>query len=325
MIRAVRVHQYGGPEVLALDELPMPQLGPGQLLVEVKAAGVNFFDTQLRSGLYRFAPLPISLGNEGAGIVRGIGPDVEGFSEGDRVGWMLSAGSYATHALVNAARTVKLPEGLSERDAAAGLFQGATAHYLAHSAYAVRPGDICLVHSAAGGVGLLLCQMATMRGARVIGTTSNHAKAEVARQAGAADVIVTATQDIREECRRITGGRGVDVVYDAVGRDTFEASLASLKRRGSLVLYGEASGLVPPMDVRSLLFQGSVHLTRTGLDHYLATQEEFEWRANDVLNWIADGRLRLHVSHALPLAEVSQAHQLLEGRSSVGKVILLAG
>jgi NADPH2:quinone reductase len=322
-MKVVRVHEYGGPEALRLDDLPLPEPAAGQVLVAVKAAGVNLFDTQLRSGLYRFGPLPVALGNEGAGVVQAVGPGVTEFRVGDRVTWILAPGSYATHALVPAQWLIALPDTLTFEQAAAGLFQGLTAHYLAFSAYELKGGDTCIVHSAAGGVGLLLCQMAKKTGARVIGLVSTDEKVKAAREAGADAVFVYNRDDWAKEAKRLTDGRGVDVVYDAVGLDTYQTSIACLRRRGLLALYGEASGLVPPIDVRTLLFAGSVYLTRTGLNDYATTREEYLKRASDVLGWIADGSLRVRIDRAVPLSAVADAHRAIESRGTIGKILLL--
>jgi NADPH2:quinone reductase len=321
-MKAIRVREYGGTEQMSVEELPLPQAGAGQVLVEVAAAGVNLFDTQLRSGLYRFFTPPFGLGVEGAGTVQAVGPDVRDVKPGDRVCWILAPGSYATHAIVSADKLITVPAGVALETAAAGIFQGLTAHYLSHSTYELGPKDTCLVHSAAGGVGLLLCQMAKKRGARVLGAVSSDAKAAAARDAGADHVFVYGRDDFAAEAKRLTGGKGVDVVYDAVGLDTYEKSLDSLRPRGLLALYGEASGLVPPIDVRSLLFKGSIYVTRTGLDHYTATREELQQRMQDVLAWMADGSLKIHVHRTFPLAEAAEAHRAIEGRGTIGKVLL---
>ena len=322
MMKTARVHEYGGPETIRIDDVPRPVPPSGHVLAAVKAAGVNFFDTQLRSGLYRRFSLPISLGLEGAGVVDGIGPEVADLAVGDRVCWIMSPGSYSTHAVVPVAKTAKLPNSLDFDRAAAGIFQGMTAHYLADSVFPLRSGDVCIVHSAAGGVGHLLSQIAKRRGATVIGTVSSEEKAAMAKAAGADHVVVYTKVRLAEEAKRLTDGRGVDVVYDAVGLETYEASLASLRPRGLLALYGEASGLVPPIDVRSLLFQGSCALTRVGLEHFIETRSEFLRRANDILQWLANGTLRVHVDQTFALAEVAAAHRAIESRNRVGKVLL---
>jgi NADPH2:quinone reductase len=266
---------------MRLEELPLPAPGPGQVLVEVKAAGVNLFDTQLRSGLNK-RDLPLTLGLEGAGIVQAVGPDVGDVAIGDRVAWIFASGSYATHTLAAAERVVPLPDGIGYAEAAAVLFQGLTAHYLATSTFPLAPGSSCLVHSAAGGCGILLCQVAKIRGAEVIGAVSTAAKAGIAHNAGADHVIVYADEDFESAVKRITAGRGVDVVYDAVGLDTYVKSMNALRPRGLLALYGEASGLVPPIDPRELLFRKSLYLTRTGLDHYVADRRELRGRSDEI-------------------------------------------
>jgi len=318
----IRVHQHGGPECLSLDELPLQPLQPDQLLIEVKAAGVNFFDTQLRSGLYK-QPLPIALGNEGAGVIREIGSAVAGFELGDRVAWVQSAGSYARWKIIAAEQVFPLPSNVSCEAAAATLFQGMTAHYLACSTHPLAPGESCVIHSAAGGVGLLLTRIAKMRGATVIAAVSTKGKAEVAAANGADHVAVYADGDLADVVKRATGGRGVDVVYDAVGKDTFEQSLASLRPRGLLALYGEASGLVPPIDVRQLLMAGSIYLTRTGLNAYAATPQERQQRGGDVLGWLAAGELQPHIDSTFALEDAAKAHRAIEGRGTIGKVLLL--
>ena len=279
--------------VSSCDELPLPPLKPVQLLVEIKAAGVNFFDTQLRSGLYKQS-LPLALGNEGAGIIREIGSDVSGFKVGDRVAWVQSAGSYAEWKIIDAAQVFLLPSTVSVESAAATLFQGMTAHYLAFSTYPLEPGATCLIHSAAGGVGLLLTQIAKLRQTTVIAAVSTPVKAKVAAANGADRVVVYGDGDLVDTVKRATGDRGVDVVFDAVGKDTFEQSLACLRPRGLLAIYGEASGLVPPLDVRQLLAAGSVYLTRTGLSAYAATPEERRQRGDD-----QDIRTYVEVVHRL--------------------------
>jgi NADPH:quinone reductase len=290
-MQVIRIEEHGGPEVLRLTEADAPSPGPGQVLVQVKAAGVNFFDTQIRSGLYT-RPLPIALGTEGAGVVQAVGPDVTDVSVGDRVAWILAPGSYATHALVPVSRLAPLPERVDFETAAATIYQALTAHYLGCSSYELGPDDVCIVHSAAGGVGALLCQVAKIRGARVLGTVSADTKRAVAHAAGADHVVNYTQHDFAAEAKRLTDGNGVDVVFDAVGLETFERSLASLKRRGLLVLYGEASGLVPPIDVRQLLHAGSVYLTRTGLDHYVTDRCQLLERCADIFTWLGNGLLR---------------------------------
>lgn len=318
----IRVHQHGGPECLTLDLLPLEPPPPGHLLIEVEAAGVNFFDTQLRSGLYK-QPLPVALGNEGAGIVREIGADVSGFRVGDRVVWVQSGASYARWKTVPAAQVFALPNDVSCEAAATVLFQGMTAHYLACSTYELAPGDVCVVHSGAGGVGLLLTRIAKLRGATVIAAVSTAAKAQVALENGADHAVVYAQDDLADVTKRVTQGRGADVVYDAVGKDTFEQSLKCLKPRGLLALYGEASGIVPPLDVRQLSLAGSVYLTRTGLNAYTATPEERKQRADDVLRWLAEGVLVPRIDCRFPLEAAADAHRAIESRGTIGKVLLM--
>jgi NADPH:quinone reductase len=321
-MKAIRVHRRGGPDAMRLEELPLPEPGPGQVLVEVKAAGVNLFDTQLRSGLYK-RDLPLTLGVEGAGIIRALGPDVTEMTIGARVAWIFAAGSYATHTLAPAERVVPLPDGMDYADAAAVLFQGLTAHYLATSTFPLTPGSICLIHSAAGGCGILLCQIAKIRGALVIGAVSTPEKAEIAREAGADHVVVYAEEDFEAAVKRISGGRGVDVVYDAVGLDTYVRSMNALRPRGMLVLYGEASGLVPPIDPRELLFRKSLYLTRTGLDHYVADRRELRSRCDEIFRWMAEGRLKQRIFRSYRLEEAADAHRALESRATSGKLLVI--
>ena len=321
-MKAVRVHQHGGPEVMKLEELPTPAPGPGQARVKIEACGVNFIDIYQRTGLYKGA-FPFTLGLEGAGTVEAAGPDVKEVKVGDRVAWTGVPGSYATHNVIPADRLVVLPTKLSFQDGAAAMLQGMTAHYLSHATYPLKPGDSCLVHAAAGGVGLLLCQMAKMRGARVIGTVSTEAKAKLAREAGADDVILYTQQDFEAEVKRLTGGKGVNVVYDSVGKDTFDKSLNCLAPRGYLVFFGQSSGPVAPVDPQVLNAKGSVFLTRPGLGNYTGTREELLQRAGDVLGWIASGKLRLRIERSYPLAEAAEAHKALAGRQTTGKVVLL--
>lgn len=316
------MHAHGGPEALRLDELPIPKPGAGQVLVEVKAAGINLFDTQLRSGLYK-RDLPLLIGQEGAGTVQAIGAGVSEVAPGDRVAFIFAAGAYATHTLVSAERLVPLPDAISFEAAAAVLFQGLTAHYLACSTFPLASGHSCLVHSAAGGCGILLCQIAKIRGARVIGAVSTAAKAEIAHSAGADQVVIYAEEDFAAAVKCITGGRGVDVVYDAVGFDTYVRSMDVLRPRGMLVLYGEASGLVPPIDPRELLFRKSLYLTRTGLDHYIADRHELRSRADEIFTWVAAGRLRQKIFRTYRLDEVAAAHRALESRATAGKLVIV--
>lgn len=322
-MKAIRVHTHGGPEVLQVNEIPEPAPAAEQALVRIEAAGVNFIDVYYRTGLYKAASLPFTPGQEAAGTVEAVGPGVSGFSPGDRVAYTGVPGAYAERAVVPVDHLVKLPEGLSARDGAAAMLQGMTAHYLATSTYPLKPGDTCLVHAAAGGVGRLLCQIAKMRGARVLGTTSTEDKAELAREAGADEVILYTEKDFAAETRRLTGGQGVQVVYDGVGQATFDKDLDALARRGMLVLFGQASGPVPPLDPRILNAKGSLFLTRPSLHHHMEAGGELEARAADVLGWIRDGKLKLHVGLELPLREAAEAHRALEGRRTTGKVLLL--
>ncbi len=307
---------------MQLEELPLPKPGPGQVLVEVRAAGVNLFDTQLRSGLYK-RDLPLTLGLEGAGIVQSVGAGVADIKTDDRVAFIFASGAYATHTLALAERVVPLPETIGFEEAAAILFQGLTAHYLGTSTFSLAPGTSCLVHSAAGGCGILLCQIAKIRGAEVIGAVSSAAKAKIAREAGADHVVVYAEEDFEKAVKRITNGRGVDVVYDAVGLDTYVRSMNVLRPRGLLALYGEASGDVPPIDPRELLFRKSLYLTRTGLDHYVADRRELGIRADEIFGWVAQGRLKQKIFRKYKLEEVAEAHRALESRETMGKLLVI--
>lgn len=321
-MRAIRVPQYGGPEAMRLEDLPTPTPGAGTALVRLEAAGVNFIDVYQRTGLYKGA-LPLPLGLEGAGVVEEVGPGVASVRRGDRVAWTGVSGSYATHNLVPADRLVLLPHGLDARAGAAAMLQGMTAHYLAHSTYPLKPGDACLVHAAAGGVGLLLCQMAKRAGARVIGTVSTEEKATLAREAGADEVILYTRQDFGAEVHRLTGGNKLQVVYDSVGRDTFDKSLDCLAPRGYMVLYGQSSGPVAPLDLQVLNAKGSLFVTRPSLQHHILTREDLERRAGEVLGWIRKGELRVRIGATFPLAEAAEAHRQLEGRRTTGKVLLI--
>jgi len=321
-MKAVRVHRFGGPEVMVLEEIPRPAPGEGQALVRIEAAGVNFIDIYQRLGQYP-VPLPMVPGNEGAGVVEEIGPGVREVSPGDRVAYTGSLGSYAQYAVVPSWRLVRLPAGVETGTAAAAMLQGMTAHYLTNSTFPLKPGDSCLVHAAAGGVGLLLLQMAKRRGARTIGTVSTPAKERLAKQFGADEVIRYTEQDFEEEVKRRTDGRGVQVVYDSVGRDTFEKSLRCLALRGFLVLYGQSSGPVAPFDPQVLSVRGGLFLTRPSLAHYTATREELLERAGDVLGWAASGELRIRIGGEYPLEQASQAHADLAGRKTMGKLLLI--
>jgi len=321
-MKAILVHTPGGPEQLNYEDVPTPTAGPGQALVKLAAIGVNFIDIYFRTGLYK-ASLPIALGQEGAGTVEAVGTDVGEVAVGDRVAWAGPRGSYAEYAVVPADSLVKIPDALDYRTAAAAMLQGMTAHYLTHSAFMLKEGDTALVHAAAGGVGLLLIQMAKMRGARVIGTVSTESKADLALEAGADAIIFYTRQDFETEVRRLTDGRGADVVYDSVGQDTFMKSLICLRPRGMLVSFGQSSGPVPAIPPLMLSQMGSLYLTRTVLQHYTSTRLELLWRADDVLGWIAAGKLKIHIHGEYKLSEAAQAHHDLEGRKTSGKLLLL--
>lgn len=321
-MKAIRIHQTGGPEAMQLDEVPAPEPSTGEALVEIAAIGVNYIDVYFRTGVYK-APLPLTLGLEAAGTVRTVGAGVSTVAVGDRVAWTGVPGAYAEMAVVPAARLVQLPATLSFRDGAAAMLQGMTAHYLAGSTYPLKPGDACLVHAAAGGVGLLLCQVAKRRGATVIATVSTEAKAALARAAGADHVILYSQEDFVAGVRNATGGAGVHVVYDGVGATTFAKGLDCLRPRGMMVLFGAASGPVPPFDLGELNTKGSLYVTRPSLFHYIMEERELRARAADVLGWIAAGELRLRVEEEYPLARAVDAHRALEGRRTTGKVLLV--
>lgn len=320
-MKAIVVRRYGGPEQLELAQMEVPTLGPGEAVVEVRAAGVNYIDTYHRTGLYPADP-PFVPGMEGAGVVAAVGSGVTEVAVGDRVAWAMTRGSYAQFAIVPAWRLIRLPEQVSFDLAAAATLQGMTAHYLTHSTYPLQPGDTALIHAAAGGTGLLVVQMAKMRGARVLGTTSTPEKAALAREAGCDEVILYTEEDFAAEAKRLTGGRGVDVVYDSVGAATFDKSLDALRPRGMMVSFGNASGPVPPFSPLVLSQKGSLFLTRPTLAHYAATREEMLARGRDVLSWVASGRLKVWIHKIYPLAEAAQAHRDLEGRKTTGKLLL---
>jgi NADPH2:quinone reductase len=320
-MKAIQICAIGGPEALQLAELPIPEPGPGQVLIRVDAVGVNFIEIYFRKGVYK-AALPLTPGSEAAGTVEELGPGVTGFAAGDSVASTAVLGSYAEYALVPAAQLVKVPAALSPEKAAAALLQGMTAHYLSYSTFPLKKGDTALVHAGAGGVGLLLTQMATRLGARVITTVSTPAKAELSREAGASDVILYTKQNFETEVKRLTQGKGVDVVYDSVGKTTFDQSLNCLRPRGLLVLFGASSGPVPPFDLIQLNPKGSLFITRPTLWHYIATRAELEWRSGDVLGWAAKGELNLRTEHIYPLAEAAQAQIDLEARKTTGKILL---
>lgn len=321
-MKAIRVHQFGGPEVLKYEDAPTPTPGAGEARVKLEATGINFIDTYQRTGAYK-AALPFVLGQEGAGVVDAVGPGVTDVKVGDRVAYASVMGAYAEYAIVPAARLVPVPPGVSSEQAAAVLLQGMTAHYLTHSTYPLKAGETALIHAAAGGLGLLTVQIAKMLGARVIGTVSTEEKAKLAREAGADDVILYTQQDFDAETKRLTGGKGVDVVYDSVGKTTFDKSLNCLHPLGYMVLCGQSSGAVPPFDPQTLNQKGSLFLTRPTLAHYIPTRDKLLWRANDLFQWIRQGKLKVRVDKTFPLAEAAKAQEYLASRQSKGKVLLV--
>jgi len=320
-MKAIRVHEVGGPDVLRYEDVPVPTPGSGQALVKIEAIGLNFLDCYFRSGLYKTA-LPFTPGNEAAGTVAAIAPDATTVRVGDRVSYAPAMGAYAEYAVVAADRLIPIPDAVDARTAAAVTLQGMTAHYLATSTYPLKPGDTALVHAAAGGVGLLLVQTAKLRGARVFGTVSSTEKVAWAREAGADEVIVYTEQDFEAEVMRLTSGKGVNVVYDSVAKTTFDKSLNCLGVRGVLALFGQSSGPVPPVDPARLA-KNAVFLTRPSLGQYTVTREEMLQRARDVFEWVQAGRLRVRVPRTLPLQDAAEAHRLLEGRKTTGKVLLI--
>jgi NADPH2:quinone reductase len=320
-MKAIRVHQHGGPEAMKLEDVAVPEPGPKQALVRLAVAGVNFIDVYFRTGLYK-AEQPTALGNEGAGVVEKIGPDVTEVKVGDRVAYAMARGSYAECAVVPVAVLVKLPDTITYQQAAAVMLQGMTAHYLTHSTYPLKRDDTCLVHAAAGGAGLLIVQMAKALGARVIGTVSTDAKARLAHENGADETIRYTDQDFEQEVKRLTGGRGVDVVYDSVGKTTFDKSVNCLRPRGVMALFGSSSGPVPPFDPQVLNAKGSLFLTRPSLAHHVLTREELLWRAGAVLSGVESGSLRLRIDHVYALGHVADAHRALEGRTTTGKLLV---
>ena len=321
-MNAIQVKRAGGPEVLELVKLPVPEAKGAEAVVKIVAAGVNFIDVYYREGRYK-AVMPIVPGQEAAGDVVAVGTNVTNLKVGDRVAYTMVLGSYAEYSAVAADRLVKIPEGVSYQQAAAAMLQGMTAHYLSHDTYPLKKGETALVHAAAGGTGLLLVQMAHGIGARVIGTVSTEEKAKLAREAGADDVILYTQTDFEAETRRLTGGRGVDVVYDSVGKTTFEKGLDILRPRGYMVLFGGSSGPVPPFDLIQLSQKGSLYVTRPTLTHYVATREDLEMRAGAVFSMIATGKLKLRIAHTYPLKDATQAHRDLEARRTTGKLLLL--
>jgi len=320
-MKAVQITEHGGPEVMKYLDLPDLIPGEGQALVNIQAVGVNFTDTYSRSGVNPTS-LPWVVGVEGAGVVSRLGSGVTSLKEGDIVAYSSVGGSYAEQALIPADRLVKMPAGLDAKSGAAVMLQGMTAHYLCHSTYPVQPGDRVLIHAGAGGVGLLLIQMVKRLGGYVFSTVSSDAKAELVKGAGADQVILYTQQDFAEEVKKATDGAGVQVVYDAVGKTTFDQSISCLGRRGHMVLYGQASGAPPPMDPR-VLGAGSLYLTRPGLGDYTVTRQDLEQRAGDILKWVKSGELKLRVEHVFPLSEAAEAHRQLESRATTGKLLLI--
>jgi NADPH2:quinone reductase len=321
-MKAVRVHAPGGPETLKFEDVPEPTPKAGEAIVKVDAAGLNYIDVYQRSGLYKL-DMPLTLGLEAGGTVTAVGQGVTEVKAGDKVAYTGVPGAYAQYAAVPAARLVVLPQGVTTKQGAAAMLQGMTAHYLACTTYPLKKGDTCLVHAAAGGVGLLLCQMAKMRGAHVIGTVSTDEKAKLAREAGADETILYTKQDFEAEVKRITGGKGLQVVYDSVGKTTFDKGFNILAPRGMMILYGQSSGPVAAFDAGILGAKGSLFLTRPSLNAYTASREELVQRAGDVLGWIRDGKLKLRTEFEFPLKDVAEAHRALEGRKTTGKVLLI--
>ena len=321
-MKAIRISQYGGAEVLSFEDVDVADPGEGQVRITVEAAGVNFIDTYHRTGLYPLN-LPLTLGLEGAGIVNAVGAGVSDLTEGDRVAWKSVEGSYAEQVVADVAEVVKIPSDVATKTAAAVMLQGLTSHYLVNSTYPIRDGDTCLVHAAAGGVGLLLVQMAKMRGAQVIGTTSTEEKAALARGAGADDIILYTERDFEAEVLRLTDGQGVEVVYDSVAKATYEKSINCLKPRGYMVFFGNASGPVPPIDPLLLSQKGSIYLTRPTLNSYTQTREEYLQRTSEVMGWIQDGSLDVRIGEEHALENAAEAHNRLEGRQTTGKVLLI--
>ncbi len=320
-MKAVYIESTGGPDAMKYGDQPTPVPAAGQALVKVAASGVNFIDTYHRTGLYKL-PMPAILGSEGAGTVESVGDGVKTVKPGDRVTWAMTRGSYAEYAAVPEAQLVTIPDAVSFNDAAAVMLQGMTAHYLTHSTFPLNENHVALVHAAAGGTGRLVVQMAKLLGARVIATVGSEEKAKIAREAGADETILYREKNFAEETRRLTGGAGVDVVYDSVGADTWERSLDSLKPRGMMVSFGNASGPVPPFSPLLLAQKGSLFLTRPTLAQYIVTREELDWRAGDLFKWLASGKLKLMIDRVYPLAEAAQSHRDLEGRNTSGKLVL---
>ena len=321
-MKAVRIAAPGGREILRYEDAPRPEPRAGESLVRIEAAGVNFIDVYHRTGAYK-GTFPLTLGIEGAGVVEQVGPGVKDVRTGDRVASVAFAGSYAQYAVAPADKLVRLPEGVSASEGAAAILQGMTAHYLALSTYPLKEGDTCLVHAAAGGVGRLLCQVAKMRGARVVATAGGPEKVRIAHDAGADEAIDYKSQDFEAEVKKFTGGKGVEVVYDSVGKTTFEKSLNCLARRGMMILFGQSSGAVPPVDPQVLNQKGSLYLTRPTLFHYAAAREDLLERAGQVFDWIRNGKLRISIFREVPLADAAEAHRMLESRETTGKLVLI--
>jgi len=321
-MKAIEVKQPGGPEAMELVELPVPQPKANEAVVKLAASGVNFIDVYHREGRYK-VPLPFTPGQEGAGVVTAVGADVKSVKVGDRVAWSGPPGSYAEYAALPADLLVPIPSGVTDREAAAAMLQGMTAQYLSHDTYPLKPGETALVHAAAGGVGLLLVQMAHNIGARVIATVSTDEKAKLAREAGADEVILYTQSDFETETKRLTGGKSVNVVYDSVGKTTFEKGLNVLRPRGFMVLFGGSSGAVPPFDLITLSQKGSLYVTRPSLGSYIATREELVARSGAVFGMIEAGKLKLRIEYTYPLAEAERAHRDLEGRKTTGKLLLI--
>jgi len=321
-MKAIQVPKTGGVEVLTFLDLPAPKPKPNEVLVKIAAAGVNYIDVYFREGRYPITP-PFIIGQEASGVVSGVGSDVKDFKPGERVAYTGITGAYAEYEAVPADRLVRVPAGITDQQAAAAMLQGMTAHYLTHSTYPLKKGDIALVHAAAGGVGLLLVQMAKNLGARVIGTVSTEEKAKLAREAGADEVIFYTKQDFAVETKRLTDGKGVHVIYDGVGKTTFDQDLDCLRPRGYVALFGASSGAPPPFDLGKLATKGSLFVTRPTLVHHIASHEELQQRASDVLNMIASGKLKLRIEHLYPFRDAQQAHRDLEGRKTTGKLLLI--
>lgn len=321
-MKAIRIEQTGGPEKLQLHDIAVPKPGAEEVLVKLDASGVNFIDVYHRTGLYKMS-LPLTLGMEGAGTVESVGGQVIDWNPGDRVAWAMTTGSYAEYAVVPESKLVRVPDGVDSHTAAAMMLQGMTAHYLTRSTFPLKAGDTALVHAAAGGAGLLITQLAKNVGARVIGTVSTDEKAKLAREAGADEVILYTSQDFEAETKRITNGKGADVVYDSVGATTFQKSLSSLRPRGMMVSFGQSSGPVPPFEVSLLNQKGSLYLTRPSLAHHVLTREELIWRADELFTAVLEGKLKIRIDKEYPLAEAAHAHCDLEGRKTTGKLLLI--